>query len=311
MQPEERNSDGAPGAGEGTPGGLPEGASGVPGVAAPAGETPPEEAGDSGGETFDAAEDAPDSTGRGVEVGAENPAGAGAGAHQGGRVKPRISRQTFRAAVIAGNGSRADIARALGCTALTVSRRIAEDPELNALYGKAYGEPPAEGPSETQVMNRSSEDLPSRVAVEIGHIDDGDLAIYRQALRAYGVSEKRLAKLKALDGLAKDWATHLSISLRGHHQSYDGQLHNLAELADEIGEKLKETTDPEAYSYLAKIQVECVKEAGKGVNTMLTLTEALVRMMTADKNNQGAPQKATAGWGPMKRVRKPENSSAE
>lgn len=161
--------------------------------------------------------------------------------------------------------------------------------------------------------------MPSRVAVEIGHIDDGDLAIYRQALRAYGVSEKRLTKLKALDGLAKDWATHLSISLRGHHQSYDGQLHNLAELADEIAERLKgkemqdgtrQPLDPEEYSYLAKIQVECVKEAGKGVNTMLTLTEALVRMMTADKNNKGAPIRATAGWGPMKRVRQPEPSHA-
>lgn len=163
-----------------------------------------------------------------------------------------------------------------------------------------------------QVLNRSSDDLPERVSVEIGNVDPKDLDIYYTALRAYGVSEKRLAQMRALDGLAKDWATHLSISLRGHHQSYDGQLHNLAEVAEDIKERLKghknedgtyTPLDAESYSWLSKVYVECVKEGGKGVGMMLTLTQALVQMISANKNQAGGPPRATAGWGPMKKVR--------
>lgn len=198
-----------------------------------------------------------------------------------------------------------------------VDKRIASDPQLNALYGRHRNEPPEQSPDEMQVMNRSATDLPAKVGVELfGNINDDDLTIYRNALRAYGVSEARLAKLKALDGLAKDWATHMAISLRGHHQSYDGQLHNLAELADDIAERLKGTKNEdgtftplntEEYTYLAKVKVECGKEIGKGVVTLMTLTEALVRMLNADKNKPNNGAKATPGWGEMKRVHKPEN----
>lgn len=169
-------------------------------------------------------------------------------------------------------------------------------------------------PSKIQIFDRDESDLPENVSREIGHVGEEDLQMYWSALRASGVSEKRLAKLKSLSGLSRDWATHISLSLRGHHQSYDGQLHNLAEVADDIRERLKgvlaedgKTLIPlcaEDYSYLAKVYAECVKEAGKGVNTMLTLTEALVRMMNASKDQKGGEEKAQAGWGPMKKVRK-------
>ena len=197
-----------------------------------------------------------------------------------------------------------------------VDKRISGDPELATLYGRDDREPPDQSPDEMQVMNRSATDLPASVGTELfGNIGEDDLTIYRNALRAYGVSEARLAKLKALDGLAKDWATHMAISLRGHHQSYDGQLHNLAELADDIAERLKGTKNPdgtytplntEEYTFLAKVKVECVKEGGKGLATMMTLTEALVRMLAADKGKRSSGEKATMGWGPMKKVRPAE-----
>lgn len=162
-------------------------------------------------------------------------------------------------------------------------------------------------------MARDTTDLPERIEKEIGQVSASDQEMYWAALRASGVSEKRLEKLKSLNGLAIDWATHISLSLRGHHQSYDGQLHNLADIADDIKKRLDGTPDadgkivqldPESYSYLAKVYVECVKEAGKGVATMLALTEALVRMMAANKDQKAGEEKATAGWGPMKKVRK-------
>lgn len=162
-------------------------------------------------------------------------------------------------------------------------------------------------------MARDTTDLPERIEKEIGQVSASDQEMYWTALRASGVSEKRLAKLKSLNGLAMDWATHISLSLRGHHQSYDYQLHNLADIADDIKKKLEgasndkgETVqlDPESYSYLAKVYVECVKEHGKGVVTMLTLTEAVVRMMSANKDQVANEGKAVAGWGPPKKVRK-------
>lgn len=163
-----------------------------------------------------------------------------------------------------------------------------------------------------QILNRNPDDLPAHVAVEIGQVSREEMEQYYTALKAYGVSDERINKLKSLDGLANNWATHVSISLRGHHQSYDGQLHNLAEVAENIKKKLDGVKnedgtitqlDAESYSYLAKVYVECVKEAGKGVGMMLTLTEALVRMIGA--KNEAAPEgKTKMGWGKMKVVRK-------
>jgi hypothetical protein len=165
-----------------------------------------------------------------------------------------------------------------------------------------------------EVVARDESDLPENVVKDIGQVGDEDWKTYWGALRASGVSEKRLEKLKSLSGLSKDWATHISLSLRGHHQSYDGQLHNLAELSDDIGEQMKgkladdgETMiplDAEEFSYLAKIRVECAKEIGNGVKTMLSLTEALVRMMAANDSKNASSGPVKAGWGPMKKVGK-------
>lgn len=164
-------------------------------------------------------------------------------------------------------------------------------------------------------MARDTRDLPERVANEIGQVTEDDQQMYWNALRAAGVSEARLKQLKSLSGLSRDWATHISLSLRGHHQSYDAQLHNLAEVAADIKRQLAgkemqdgsmQPLDAESYSYLSKVYVECVKQAGNGVNTMLSLTEALVRMMAANKDQKGDSGKAKPGWGAMKKAKKAE-----
>lgn len=169
-------------------------------------------------------------------------------------------------------------------------------------------------------MDRGTRDMPIAASgIELAeNIPSLDLENYRRALKAYGVSDKRLEKLKALDGLARDGAMHLAISLRVTHQSYDGQLHNLAEVAEDIKERMKGTQmedgtikplDSESYSYLAKVYVECVKEAGKGFGLMMSGTEAIVRMTMAAKNKNGGGGGAAApGWGPMKKVRPEQNS---
>lgn len=261
--------------------------------------------GDPDVERADVSSDVPSGDEGGIEVDSEDTGSAGGKASGKRSQITRISRQTFRAACIAGDGNRSLIARALGCTNNAVNRRILADPELNSMFGNG-GDSPADPPNQFQVMDRDRDDLPESTGGSelVGQIDEEAMEKYRNALMVYGVSQKRLDKLKALDGLAKDWATHISISLRVTHQSYDGQLHNLAEMADDIKEKLADPgLSAEEYSYLSKIYVECVKEGGKGVGLMLALTEALVRMLGADKNKNGGTPKATAGWGPQKKVR--------
>jgi len=130
-----------------------------------------------------------------------------------------------------------------------------------------------------------------------------DRDAYRDALKKYGVSDRQLDKLRALDGLAKNAGHLLSISLQMTHQNYIGQLHNLADVADELKERLNPDMPSEEYAALSRAYIECVKEAGKGYGIMLTGTEAMVRMMAAAKGRSPSDTKTTHGWGPMKKVR--------
>lgn len=279
------------------------GEAGIPQAPVDENRAPHEGAGSQTAETQAAGENG-DAGGREEDDFDKEDSGSDGAPEPAGRGKARrISRQTFRAACVAGEGNRTLIAAATGLGRDTVADRINADPELSQLYGDGRGDAPTRPPGEMSVLNRNPNDLPRSVAVEIGQVSREDTEQYYVALKAYGVSDERINKLKSLDGLAKNWATHVSISLRGHHQSYDGQLHNLAEVAENIKKRLDVgDLDAESYSYLAKVYVECVKEAGKGVGMMLTLTEALVRMIGA--KNEVSPTKAVSGWGPMKKVRK-------
>ena len=181
-------------------------------------------------------------------------------------------------------------------------------------YGRSNREPPAFAPSDVAAMGRRPDDLIALApGIElVDQVAEMDREIYRGALKEYGVSEKQLKKLKALDGLAKNGGRLLSVSLQMTHQNYVGQLHNLADVADQIKERLNgkemqdgstQPLDAEEYSYLAKVYVECVKQAGAGYELMMKGTEAMVRMMAAAKGTGIGNEKAQAGWGPMKKVR--------
>ena len=179
----------------------------------------------------------------------------------------------------------------------------------------SLGEPPVETPTDVASMGRRPDDLMAMApGIElVDQVADMDREMYRGALKEYGVSDKQLKKLKALDGLAKNGGRLLSVSLQMTHQNYVGQLHNLADVADEIRDRLTEMSSPregvavalniEEYSSLAKVYVECVKQAGSGYELMMKGTEAMVRMMAAAKGKSLGNEKAEAGWGPMKKVR--------
>lgn len=171
-------------------------------------------------------------------------------------------------------------------------------------------------PNFSDALLRGPGDLPESVGgVELAEsVAEMDRQAYRDALKEYGVSDKQLAKLKALDGLAKNGGRLLSVSLQMTHQNYVGQLHNLAEVADELRDRLRgkemadgstQPLDFEEYATLSKVYVECVKEAGTGYKLMMAGTEAMVRMIMASKGKSPSGSPAEAGWGPMKKVRAP------
>lgn len=230
---------------------------------------------------------------------------------------PAIPREAFRKAVIVAGGNISIIASAIGRSAKSVRDRIASNPELNALYGS--GKSPNKT-SKMTAMKRRESDIPddpepeAEVNIElVEQVAEMDREAYRAALKQYGVSDRQLNKLKALDGLAKNGGRLLSVSLQMTHQNYVGQLHNLAEVADELKDRMSgnvmqdgsiQPLDIEEHSSLARAYIECVKEAGKGYSLMMAGTEAMVRMMAAARSgNAGAQPKAVSGWGPMKKVR--------
>jgi len=260
------------------------------------------------------AADAASGAAQGRQVGVEDSGGGGIKVQGGDKLRvneehgnTKVSKQTFRAATIANDGNRTHIARALGLDKSSVSRRIAADPELNALYGDHKADLPAEAPAELKALGRRRSDLEAIPGIElVDAVAEMDRENYRAALEKYGVSKGTLEKLKALDGLAADGGRLLAVSLQMTHQNYVGQLHKLAEVADDIKKRLTDELGAEDYSYLAKVYVECVKEAGKGYGLMMTGTEAMIRMMVSARGQGGGEPKAQAGWGPMKKVTRPQ-----
>lgn len=208
------------------------------------------------------------------------------------------------------------MAAALGITEASVRQRVYSDPELKALYAHrkgSFGKPADESPKPpdgTAPFRRRVDDLPEPVrGIELAEtVAEMDRDIYREGLREYGVSEKQLKKLKALDGLAKDSGRLLSVSLQMTHQNYLGQLHKLADVADDLLERMKGVEidgkyiphAPEDQASLTKCYIECVKEAGKGYQLIMEGTQAMVRMIAvASGVSDTAPARETK-WKPKK-----------
>jgi len=163
-------------------------------------------------------------------------------------------------------------------------------------------------------MDRNAQDIPPEVSIEvIKQIEAMDREMYLDSLKKAGVSVKTLDNLRAMDGLAKDAGRQLSMSLEMTHKNFILQLMKLAEVSDSLRSRLegkemedgtKVALEPIEYAAISRVYIECVKEARSGYGMMLTGTEAMVRMMTAAKGKGDSPEgKATAGWGPMKKVR--------
>lgn len=253
----------------------------------------------------------------------DDAAGARDQAQAGGEVPPQVhkagsKRLTKTEVAIALRHAEGNIelaARALDCSQQNVRWWIAEDTELNALWGGMTPKsPPVEPPSEAELMDRDvttqPEAIPSPGAVNLAlGIAEQDAKILLNGLKELGINEKTLDRLRKLDGLAQSNGHFLSVSLQTTHRMYFLQLVEMMEVAQKLkadyldfevedpknpGQKLGRLSHEER-AWFYKCYTEMVKEAGKGYNTMMEGTKAMVMMLKAasgdgDKPKQGKPK---------------------
>ncbi len=222
-------------------------------------------------------------------------------------------------ALTAAGGDRGFAAAALGITRDTLAQRIADHPQLRALWSKAgaddaNGAPP---PRQGEVLNRKPIDLPDVApsAVELAEmVSEADKKFHDIGLKKLGASEKLLQRIRDLDGLATTTGGFIAISLEKTSRSYYLQVMELMETAQELRGKLMakpgepgHISDDEARAFFNKNYVDMVKEAGRAYELMLTGAEAMVRMMQATREDDapgGALKKPK--WGRVKKAEVPD-----
>jgi hypothetical protein len=195
----------------------------------------------------------------------------------------------------AAGGDRGLASAALGMTRETLGERINAHAQLRALWSKA-GADNADGPPpprQGEVFNRAPLDLPKDepMTIELAQmVEQADRDMHEKGLKALGVSENMLTRLKGLEGLARSSGHFIAISLETTHRSYYLQVLELMEVAKGIRDRLMAPpgdtnyiADDEARAFLGKNYVEMVKEAGRAYELMLTGAQAMVKMIVDTK----------------------------
>jgi hypothetical protein len=164
-------------------------------------------------------------------------------------------------------------------------------------------------------MGRTAADAPPGVAVGkpsginlTNIVDEEDAKMLLEGLRAIGLPEKDLKRIKDLSALAKSNGHFIASSLQTTHRSYFVQVMELTTVArnlkerylDDVEEVDKETQakvmvrnnrcSDEERAYFYKCYTEMVKEAGRAYEIMMNGAQAMIRMLQAaggdDDENQ-------------------------
>jgi hypothetical protein len=201
--------------------------------------------------------------------------------------------------------------------------RIKRSDKLRALYGHKGVDNEISAPTATDAARRTPADRPTppndEIDIQMAElVTDSNNRLFHSKLEELGISEKMRKKLLSLDGLAKNAGTLLTTSLDKTHRIYFVQLIELAEDLTQLRADLNERTDAGGYkiddhvhrSFYLKVAVEMAKELGRGYNTMLTGTEAMVRIIGGQKKPGGKSNRAKPGWGELKRVSPTEHPPA-
>lgn len=209
----------------------------------------------------------------------------------------------------AAGGDRGLAAAALGITRETLGDRIADHPQLRALWSQAgandAGGIPA--PRKGEVLNRSPLSLPDAAPKDIELLEmvtHAERELHQLGLKNLGVSEKVLTRLKGLEGLASSTGHFIAQSLEVTCRSYYVQILEMMEMAHDLRSKLMaqpgETgyiASDESRAFFNKNYIEMVKEAGRAFELMLTAAQAMVEMMAKAKGLElPGGKKKKHGW---------------
>lgn len=191
----------------------------------------------------------------------------------------------------------------------TVRGIIDRDPELAAVYGTT-GKllkarlPQAPGPND--VLDREPDDLPpgvgseTKAAVEIFElVSQAERELHYRGLKAIGVNETTLQKLRDLDGLASSNAAFIAIGLEKTHRLYYEVVINLKTVADQIKERYldpEKAVDMETLPFFYRNYIDAVKEFGRAYDLFIQGAAVILKMVGGGGDEQHKPKKVKLGF---------------
>lgn len=194
-------------------------------------------------------------------------------------------------------------AEALGMDEKSLRRRITNDPQLFALYGAQSQD--AEVPEKNQVntMVRTPDQIPMKMEENRALAEElmkQDRELLRSGLLAAGISPATIAKIRSLDGMARNTAAFLSVSIDFTHRLNIFAQASLAEELIYIRENhlRSEKMDPMVKVMWQRAYNEIAEMLGKGHDRALNATQAMMAIAkgTQGDNPNGGGKPAKPAW---------------
>lgn len=203
-------------------------------------------------------------------------------------------------------------AEALGMDVKSLHRRINTDPQLFALYGSQSQDAEVPEANALSTMIRSPADIPMRQDENRALAEElmkQDRELLRSGLLAAGIKEETIRKIRSLDGLARNTAAFLSVSIDFTHRL---NIFSQAALLEEM-EYIRtthlrnENMDPMVKVMWQRAFNEIAEMLGKGHDRALNATQA---MMAIAKGTQGDdPRSSNPNAKPAWQRAKPANAA--
>lgn len=208
-------------------------------------------------------------------------------------------------------GNVAAAAQALGMDRKALFRRIAKDPELKALYGHQSQDSEVPEMSAMSTMLRTPSDIPMRQDENrelAENLMKQDRELLRAGLQAAGIKPETIQKIRSLDGLARNTAAFLSVSIDFTHRL---NIFSQAALLEEMlyirdNHLRAEGMDPMVKVMWQRAFNEIGEMLGKGHDRALNATQA---MMAIAKGTQGDDPKPGGTAKPAWQQAKPANAA--
>ncbi len=190
---------------------------------------------------------------------------------------------------------------------------VDRDPELSAAYGTTGKRRPAGvpvAPSQTEILDREEDDMPADAkdaangGVEIIQmVDQAEKELHLKSLKALGVNEATLTKLRELDGMASSTASFIAIGLEKTHRLYYLAVVDLKTVADQIKERYldpqgeKAIVGKDLLPFYYRNYIDAVKEFGRAYDLFIQGAAVILKIVGGGNDEDAAkPKKAKLGF---------------